>query len=197
MQINFGGLYFGTEDKATGRYTEYGGTTGKLDPKLPWTNVKVRQAMNKAINRKELLKVLYKGRASPMYVHGFYPDLEGWDPTWEKRFPEMYGYRPGGGETAARGGGVSQGLQGQGLALSLRRRAGNDRGDGSGGPSVARGGHRDRAGRGRLGGGRAPQVAEARSQWVPLGDPALEKGGRAAARRLQRRQGHRAHLPDR
>src|SRR3989442_2545321 len=94
MQINFGGLYFGTEDKATGRYTEYGGTTGKLDPKLPWTNVKVRQAINKAINRKELLKVLYKGRASPMYVHGFYPDLEGWDPTWEKRFSEMYGYDP-------------------------------------------------------------------------------------------------------
>jgi len=94
MQINFGGLYFGTEDKATGRYTEYGGTTGKLDPKLPWANVKVRQAMNKAINRNELLKVLYKGRANPMYVHGFYPDLEGWDPTWEKRFPAMYGYDP-------------------------------------------------------------------------------------------------------
>jgi peptide/nickel transport system substrate-binding protein len=94
MQINFGGLYFGTEDPQTKRYTENGGTTGKLDPKVPWTNVKVRQAMNKAINRDELLKVLYKGRAAPMYVHGFYPDLEGWDPTWEKRFPEMYGYDP-------------------------------------------------------------------------------------------------------
>ena len=92
MQINFGGLYFGTEDPQTKRYTENGGTTGKLDLKVPWTNVKVRQAMNKAINREELLKVLYKGRAAPMYVHGFYPDLEGWDPTWEKRFPEMYGY---------------------------------------------------------------------------------------------------------
>jgi ABC-type transport system substrate-binding protein len=94
VQINFGGLYFGTEDKATGRYTEGGGTTGKLDPKVPWTNIKVRQAINKAINRDELLKVLYKGRATPMYVHGFYPDLPGWDPTWEKRFPEMYGYDP-------------------------------------------------------------------------------------------------------
>jgi ABC-type transport system substrate-binding protein len=94
VQINFGGLYFGTEDKATGRYTEHGGTTGKLDPKIPWTNIKVRQAMNKAINREELLKVLYKGRATYMYVHGFYPDLPGWDPTWEKRFPEMYGYDP-------------------------------------------------------------------------------------------------------
>ena len=94
VQINFGGLYFGTEDKATGRYAEHGGTTGKLDPKVPWTNIKVRQAMNKAINREELLKVLYKGRATYMYVHGFYPDLPGWDPTWEKRFPEMYGYDP-------------------------------------------------------------------------------------------------------
>jgi peptide/nickel transport system substrate-binding protein len=87
-------LYFGTEDKATGRYTEHGGTTGKLDTKVPWTNIKVRQAMNKAINRGELLKVLYKGRATYTYVQGFYPDLPGWDPTWEKRFEDMYGYDP-------------------------------------------------------------------------------------------------------
>ena len=31
VQLFFGGLYFGTEDKQTGRYTEDGGTTGKLD----------------------------------------------------------------------------------------------------------------------------------------------------------------------
>jgi len=90
--IAFGGLYFGTENKATQRYTEYGGITGRLDPKVPWTNKKVRQAMNKAINRDEILKVMYKGRATPTYVAGFYPDLPGWDPTWAKRFPEMYGY---------------------------------------------------------------------------------------------------------
>ena len=94
IQIVFGGLYFGTEDPVTGRYTEHGGTTGKLDPTLPWTRKKVRQAMNKAINREELLEVLYKNRADYMYVHGFYPDLPGWDPTWEQRFPEMYGYDP-------------------------------------------------------------------------------------------------------
>jgi len=90
--IAFGGLYFGTENKATQRYSEYGGITGRLDPKVPWTNKKVRQAMNKAINRDEILKVMYKGRATPTYVAGFYPDLPGWDPTWAKRFPEMYGY---------------------------------------------------------------------------------------------------------
>jgi len=92
--IAFGGLYFGTEDKTTKRYSEYGGITGRLDPKVPWTNKKVRQAMNKAINREELLKVLYKGRATPTYVAGFYSDLPGWDPTWAKRFLEMYGYDP-------------------------------------------------------------------------------------------------------
>jgi peptide/nickel transport system substrate-binding protein len=90
----FGGLYFGTEDKQTKRYTEEGGTTGKLDPSVPWTKKEVRQAINKAIDREELLKVLYKGRATYTYVAGYYPDLPGWDPTWEKRFPEMYGYDP-------------------------------------------------------------------------------------------------------
>jgi ABC-type transport system substrate-binding protein len=92
IRVTFGGLYFGTEDKATGRYTEHGGTTGKLDLKVPWTNIKVRQAMNKAINREDLLKALYKGRATYTYVNGYYPDLPGWDPTWEKRFEDLYGY---------------------------------------------------------------------------------------------------------
>jgi len=92
--LAFGGLYFGTEDKATGRYTENGGTTGKLDLSVPWTKKEVRQAINKAINREELLRVLYKGRATYTYVAGYYPGLPGWDPTWEKRFPEMYGYDP-------------------------------------------------------------------------------------------------------
>ena len=92
--ISIGGLYFGTEDAKTGRYAEHGGTTGEFDPEVPWTKKEVRQAMNKAINREELARVLYKGRAAPMYVHGYYPGLPGWDPTWEKRFESMYGYDP-------------------------------------------------------------------------------------------------------
>jgi peptide/nickel transport system substrate-binding protein len=73
--IAFGGLYFGTEDPKAQRYTEHGGTTGKLDRRVPWTNVKVRQAMNKAINREELRQVLYKGRANDTCAAGFYPNL--------------------------------------------------------------------------------------------------------------------------
>ncbi len=92
--LAFGGLYFGTEDKQTKRYTEFGGITGKLDLSVPWTKKEVRQAINKAINREELRRVLYKNRATYTYVAGYYPGLPGWDPTWEKRFPEMYGYDP-------------------------------------------------------------------------------------------------------
>jgi peptide/nickel transport system substrate-binding protein len=50
--------------------------------------------MNKAITCEELLRVLYKGRATPTYVAGFYPDLPGWEPTWATRFEGMYGYDP-------------------------------------------------------------------------------------------------------
>ena len=42
--------------------------------------------MNKAINREELRQVLYKGRADLMYVHGFYPDLEGGIPAGNSAF---------------------------------------------------------------------------------------------------------------
>ncbi len=111
IQIVFGGLYFGTEDPQTGRYTEHGGITGKLDPSEPWTKKKVRQAMNKAINREELLEVLYKNRADYMYVHGYYPDLPGWDPTWEQRFPEMYGYDPQAAQRLLREAGYPNGFK--------------------------------------------------------------------------------------
>ena len=45
-----------------------------------------------------------------MYVHGFYPDLPGWDPTWEKRFPEMYGYDVQAAKRLLAEAGLSQGL---------------------------------------------------------------------------------------
>jgi len=47
--------------------------------------------MNKAINREELLKVLYK-RATPTYVRASIPTA-GLDPLGEA-LPEMYGYDP-------------------------------------------------------------------------------------------------------
>ncbi len=107
VQSMLGGLYFGTEDPATGRFTEHGGTNGKLDPNLPWTKKKVRQAMNKAINREELLEVLYKNRATLQYVHGDYPDLPGW-PDLGTTLSGDVRLRPGGGPASAQGSGLSQ-----------------------------------------------------------------------------------------
>ncbi len=89
VQINFTGLYFGTEDESRDKYV---GTTGKLDPDLPFTDIKVRQAINKAIDRETIRLQLYKGRVTPAYVHGYYEGLPGYDESWAERFDEMYGY---------------------------------------------------------------------------------------------------------
>ena len=72
------------------------GPQGKLDPEAALDdNVKVRQAINKAINRDELLQGVVQGPGQRRCMcMASIPDLPGWDPTWEKRFPEMYGYDP-------------------------------------------------------------------------------------------------------
>ena len=107
----FGGLYFGTEDKATNRYTEYGGTTGKLDLKVPWTNKKVRQAMNKAINREELLKVLYKGRADVHLCVGLLSRLAGLGPHLGEALPGDVRLRPADGQTLLAEAGYPKGFK--------------------------------------------------------------------------------------
>ena len=88
---NLGGLSCATEAQGTTRATENGGTTGKRDTTLPWTDTRGRQAMHHAMHRDARRKVLDKGRATPIDGQGFSPDVAGWDPTWEHRCPELYG----------------------------------------------------------------------------------------------------------
>jgi ABC-type transport system substrate-binding protein len=66
----------------------------KFQPGLPWHDKRVRQAMNLAVNREELRRNLFGDRVTPMYVSGFAPFLEGWNPEWAKRFDQLYGYNP-------------------------------------------------------------------------------------------------------
>ena len=66
----------------------------KFKAEVPWTDRRVRQAMNMAVNRNELMDNLFKDKGSPMYVSGFAPFLEGWNPEWAKRFDQLYGYNP-------------------------------------------------------------------------------------------------------
>jgi peptide/nickel transport system substrate-binding protein len=60
------------------------GETGRL----------VREALNRAVNREEIINVLFEGRGEPMYNTIFHPSLGGWNPRWEEEFDEKYGYDP-------------------------------------------------------------------------------------------------------
>ena len=81
VSLYFGGMYFLPGDK-------------EFKKEVPWTDKKVRQAMNVAINRKELMNTVFAGRASLAYVSLWAPNSEGWNPKWESRFNELYGYNP-------------------------------------------------------------------------------------------------------
>ena len=65
----------------------------------PWTapgetGVLVREAMNRAINRDQIINELFKGRGEPMYNTIFHDSLEGWNPRWKDEFEQHYGYDP-------------------------------------------------------------------------------------------------------
>ena len=65
----------------------------------PWaapgeTGNLVREAMNRAIDREQIINELFKGRGEPMYNTIFHQSLEGWNPRWEEEFDQKYGYDP-------------------------------------------------------------------------------------------------------
>ena len=65
----------------------------------PWnapgeTGSLVREALNRAINREQIINELFKGRGEPMYNTIFHDSLEGWNPRWAEEFDEHYGYDP-------------------------------------------------------------------------------------------------------
>lgn len=102
--VFFGGMYLSDDERDVANY----------DPTVPWAETpwagqeppkkgqpgfenngwKVRRAMNKAINREELLEQLYKGIGELMYVGYYHPSHYGWDPTWEQRYETEYKYNP-------------------------------------------------------------------------------------------------------
>jgi ABC-type transport system substrate-binding protein len=66
----------------------------KFQATVPWADKRVRQAMNMAINRKQLQDAIYPG-SDLAYVTMMLPISEGWNPEWPKRFNDLYGYNPG------------------------------------------------------------------------------------------------------
>ena len=64
------------------------------DPTLPYTNMKVREAMNRAIDKETIKNTLFSGRVTTSPQIGFYESLPGWDPRWLEEYEEHYGYDP-------------------------------------------------------------------------------------------------------
>ena len=65
------------------------------DPRdLPWADIRVREALNRAINRPVLKDTLLRGNGELMYVTKFHPTLRGWNTRWESEFDDKYGYDP-------------------------------------------------------------------------------------------------------
>jgi ABC-type transport system substrate-binding protein len=96
ISVYFGGQYYLPGDE-------------KFQANVPWTNKKVRQALNMAVNRKELLDTLFAGKAVPAYVSGWLPISEGWNPSWVERFDQLYGYNPAKGKELLKEAGYAPG----------------------------------------------------------------------------------------
>ena len=64
------------------------------DGPIPWHDARVREAMNRAIDREAIIDTIYQGRATPVVVPLYAPFTEGWNETWVDEFDERYGYDP-------------------------------------------------------------------------------------------------------
>ena len=61
---------------------------------VPFEDIRVREAINRAVNRANIMEFIYKGSATPVYVYGWTPSHEGWDPRFEEEFEAKYGFDP-------------------------------------------------------------------------------------------------------
>ena len=89
----YGNFYccWSTKDEST-NYKTYTGEW-PYNPESPLANPKVRQALNKFINRAELTTA-YSPNSEPMYLENWHPTYPGWDPRFETEFADKYGYDP-------------------------------------------------------------------------------------------------------
>jgi len=85
MSVDWVSAYFG------GMYLE--GDPAR-DENVPWTDIRVRQALNMSINRKELLDVVFAGRGTMAMISNWTEASEGWDPAWQDFHDENYAYNP-------------------------------------------------------------------------------------------------------
>ena len=105
----FGGLYYTTGEKGVpddvspeiqAELREAYNVVAGRDEEHPWnipgeTGRLVRQAMNMAIDRDQINDAIFKGAGGRQWVGTLAPDLPtGYNPAWEERWEELYGYNP-------------------------------------------------------------------------------------------------------
>jgi ABC-type transport system substrate-binding protein len=61
---------------------------------VPVTNILVREAINRAIDRQEIIDTLFAGNGEFQHVWAYHPALPGFDPAWAEQFDENYGFDP-------------------------------------------------------------------------------------------------------
>jgi ABC-type transport system substrate-binding protein len=61
---------------------------------VPWLHRKVREALNRAVNRDEIQATILAGKGESMPVSFYHSSLPGWNPQWKERYKEKYGYDP-------------------------------------------------------------------------------------------------------
>ena len=77
---NLGGQYYSLPDK--------------LDAENPFLDIRVREAMARAINVEEIIDTVFEGRAQRAVSQWYHPSQQGWDPSWPALVEELYGYNP-------------------------------------------------------------------------------------------------------
>lgn len=79
--LHFNGMFCGTGDPA-------------CNPDLPWHDIRIREAMARALNRDEMVDVLFGGRAKVLPWYGMRVGNLGYDQSLADRTPSLYGYDP-------------------------------------------------------------------------------------------------------
>ena len=69
-------------------------TDAFLYPDSPMTDIRFRRALSKSIDTDTLNEAFFGGQGEPIYSWFWIPELPGWNPEWEARFQEEYGYDP-------------------------------------------------------------------------------------------------------
>jgi ABC-type transport system substrate-binding protein len=65
-----------------------------LYPDSPMTDRRFRRALAKAIDTDTLNEAFFGGKGEPIHSWYWIPELPGWNPEWDARFEEEYGYDP-------------------------------------------------------------------------------------------------------